>query len=86
MLEKKHHIALSHLPPEVSEDDLKKLVDENTSVLKAWIIEDETNPRVILELSDGTDVGATAVAELFDGHYWKGHKLRAAMILMGEDE
>lgn len=86
MQKRKHHVELINLPPDVSEDDLNKLIANNHSIVKAWIIEDEKRPRVILELSDGTMAGASAVAEVFDGHFWMGHKLQSAMILLGEDE
>jgi len=86
MAERKHHVVLSHLPAEISEEAVQKLVDENTSITSGWIIEDEKNPRVVLELTDATSVGATAIANFFDGYFWKGQKIRAAMVLLGEDE
>jgi hypothetical protein len=86
MAERKHHVVLSRLPADISVQAVQKLVDENTSIALGWIIEDDKNPRVVLELNDATSGGATAVADYFDGYFWKGQKIRAAIVLMGEDE
>jgi len=44
MAERKHHVVLRHLPADISEHAVQKLVDENSSIASGWIIEDEKIP------------------------------------------
>jgi len=44
LAEREHHVVLSHLPADISEEAVQKLVDENTSITSGWIIEDEKIP------------------------------------------
>ncbi|MFC1665138.1 RNA recognition motif domain-containing protein [Pseudomonadota bacterium] len=75
-------IQISNFPPGVTEDDVRKLLD-NIDEIEAIKFTDAGNPENVVAWveADLSRVQADAIVDIIDGKQWKGRSLKAMAAL-----